>query len=1331
MSRYRRPLDAILPGDIYSAVNDFSASLARTRADVIVTTARKSTCFLDVLRQYGKFNPSCPVVSDRILDTDLEWIRNKKVAIVDDLVISGSTLRALRSRLLSAGAASVEVKAIAVDKEYWREDLIAIGEPVIALEHTRALVLSRRIIEILQTHPRPYNVDWPFFMPDGGRIENTAVLNMTRFRPRDLTTELQADWGVRDFAVDPTPSVVAALDESFGMPVSRIVDLVKLRVMTSKWLDRHRTVMYPIVTLGEMKKSSIAQMFEALVTGAGLSKERTGVMLRSFSTTSSQLRLVQYLLAYRLGRMWCTDLATLTNEPKPWTTSIRQQSYVFPEVLRVEIEQIASSATSTLESIGDWRQIQRCSNISRDNLPLDKGLTDGFELAQAQLTDQFLTMYHRREKKARQLMLRDGVKALDLPANKGTLARLTKGVTVGQLERLLQAYNPAQDAAVIRSVVTDFLDIAVDAGIAVPIIREGSGSAVRAYRHGEDVNFGETQMAAAAEFLRSVYDSSQVTALTKVTVEKLLIIMINFCIAEKIFHPWEDRLGAPGTAGVRYRQMGAVSYVDSVSLFRSREGTPVSKLLLWKGVIANSTGDQKGYSLGQKMLEAPLDPVQRRKIRTTARILGSVLRAKPGNENAGLGDEDLAVLVSCSTPANLMKALAAEVFLSRDDARSLEERIAGVQLQDQRTTSADQAVLLAVRRSNLRKCCVNGLMKWRSTRTGRIQSILVEGRQLLVDPTHVDLWENIIEAIAPGDIAQRDRAVDELTLKLASWLVYAEVAQRLAVAALMKNEILKNSKLSPSQIDSLESAASSELDSISLTLDKLVLPNTEVAARLAEWWIRNEDDIRANDGFLKALPYSVQLLGLCFRGADLLLDEAEARSARSGRTRPITEYTTAVLIRNFDAENSDFPSSVQQAVAFSIRHIKREDGDIRNMPTNHFASGWVILVGGTGAWRLACRLAATLLISGVDPIRFPVGVLQVPLADRIFVSKPQAEFYGKSFERRVSDALEHMGRSGARLSGISVMALAGRFDSASWSREIGTAHTDRGRVDTVRMKGVKRLSLDLQEEWEVAEFDVSVSTRRAVDLVVITILAVETSAVRGLLAGEGTVDPERDATGRRYHVGSFSSGDRRVSVALTQCADANQGAAMAAAVAALNRFQAKFVAVVGIGGGVNPKHRIGDVVIGDQVIFYDNRKVTPRGVDFSGVAHPVSVQVRHLVNEYQSSGSELNQKVRNGGTDYDVYFGGIGTGGAVIADQDSEIRVWLQQFNRKVYIVETETGGVSQFLYEGIGATNGAEVGLLAIRGISDQANVEKDDGHHRLAAENAARVLRDLSRYF
>src|SRR5664279_2143546 len=86
---------------------EFSKHIASLDADYVIFMARKALRLYDLLLLAG--GPPCnrPVLSNHVLDENLQIFANKKIVLVDDTLILGTTLGKATRKLIEAGAASV------------------------------------------------------------------------------------------------------------------------------------------------------------------------------------------------------------------------------------------------------------------------------------------------------------------------------------------------------------------------------------------------------------------------------------------------------------------------------------------------------------------------------------------------------------------------------------------------------------------------------------------------------------------------------------------------------------------------------------------------------------------------------------------------------------------------------------------------------------------------------------------------------------------------------------------------------------------------------------------------------------------------------------------------------------------------------------------------------------------------------------------------------------------------------------------------------------------------------------------------------------------------
>ncbi|WP_117211831.1 hypothetical protein [Allorhizocola rhizosphaerae] len=238
------------------------------------------------------------------------------------------------------------------------------------------------------------------------------------------------------------------------------------------------------------------------------------------------------------------------------------------------------------------------------------------------------------------------------------------------------------------------------------------------------------------------------------------------------------------------------------------------------------------------------------------------------------------------------------------------------------------------------------------------------------------------------------------------------------------------------------------------------------------------------------------------------------------------------------------------------------------------------------------------------------------------------------------------------------------------------------------------------------------------DIGVLTVLSAELRAVVAMLRRRpGFMTRDLPDGGVAYE----AMVDRARAVALQAVEPGRRSAAVA--YAALSRLcSPKVVALVGVAGGVHDDVGLGDVVISDQIIHYEESD--------SGRTTQLSGYILRRVNEFFAAhDNPLYQVSPSTGRTFKVLRGPIGSGEAVIADAASQVRAYLAACNDKTLAIETEAGGVAQAFYERAASDRGV-LGWLSIRGISDLAGVDRDDLFHDIASRHAAETLERIVPY-
>lgn len=247
---------------------------------------------------------------------------------------------------------------------------------------------------------------------------------------------------------------------------------------------------------------------------------------------------------------------------------------------------------------------------------------------------------------------------------------------------------------------------------------------------------------------------------------------------------------------------------------------------------------------------------------------------------------------------------------------------------------------------------------------------------------------------------------------------------------------------------------------------------------------------------------------------------------------------------------------------------------------------------------------------------------------------------------------------------------------------------------------------------------------------VVTILAKEARAV---LTEFGLTEDATTTREQRFYTGNVKVLGAAVNVVATRASGPGQRATMTALGQLRRYYDPAVLVLVGIGGAIHHCVAVDDVVVATRVVYYDLRKETPDGVRRRSDDREAPAWMVNAVNSFFTHHGEPTE-LRVAGSarrtaPFRVFHGLIGSGDAVIADRDSEIRKYLHSHHDKILAVDMESGGLSQFCHE-TSSASGAMPGWVVIRGMSDHADRAKNDDRHDSAARNAAHTLHCMIPY-
>jgi nucleoside phosphorylase len=191
-------------------------------------------------------------------------------------------------------------------------------------------------------------------------------------------------------------------------------------------------------------------------------------------------------------------------------------------------------------------------------------------------------------------------------------------------------------------------------------------------------------------------------------------------------------------------------------------------------------------------------------------------------------------------------------------------------------------------------------------------------------------------------------------------------------------------------------------------------------------------------------------------------------------------------------------------------------------------------------------------------------------------------------------------------------------------------------------------------------------------------------------------------------------------VIVVQLVDMGNADAGIAATRVIQRWKPHNVLMVGIAGGVREKVNLGDVVVSQYAYYYEPGKLTPDGDELRGRQFTSDLMLYARAQHYEAADwkgrieVDRPDSVKPQANLPAVHFGPIACGEKVVADLVELGK--LREQCPKMVAVAMEGAGVAKAVL-----SEAHPPRFLEIRGISDYAGPEKNDGWHKYAANTAA----------
>mgnify|MGYP003302192327 FL=1 len=549
MIHYKRDFFDFFPDQ--SSLKHFCDVINSTNADAFILMAHKAVQLFQVLQDQGYIDGRLKqkiIISSQALDFDCSYLAGKRIVIVDDIVISGTSIASAVNKLLRCGVAEedIDIIALARDKDYQtmafesdtgRNSLYCAD----TLDDAECINLSYLISRAFSFYGTPYNIDFPIYSAIDLRNNKVQLFfNDLLWRTENVTNIDQKAGDVKAYVLFPKQNVLNMLWKRLGVNLSDCAHM-KIRAYVRKYPSgRFECSIVPMCLFHEIEGTDLTKLY------AQYAPRANEICLDQNKLLIAQMRYLEFYIAHQLYLVFI-EATSLSHPHLPTDASLRllfgcNDSVKIRDFLNEEppktdatyylqpSEEIDQEVVKEFLShpIGE----EMVSNIAKAESFDDLALNNWVNQI---ILAPFVWWYDTKEIIARKEMMfpvKHYIK--DYKKIDNVLERLRSGFSLRTIQYLVSEDLSNNES---RLFISLFLDHAIDRGIIVPTIFHNTARnyLCRAFRHGEDLPFGLADECRLAYFLGAlceyipdinVQPSTEPSdnALSEIVFEKMIVL---------------------------------------------------------------------------------------------------------------------------------------------------------------------------------------------------------------------------------------------------------------------------------------------------------------------------------------------------------------------------------------------------------------------------------------------------------------------------------------------------------------------------------------------------------------------------------------------------------------------------------------------------------------------------------------------------------------------------------------------------------------------------------------------------------------------------------------
>ena len=618
-------------------LREFGKFLCREDPDIVILMARKAVCLYELFDYLEIPKPDCEFTSNRILDLDLNYLRGRKVLLVDDTLIVGSTLNEIELKLKSNGI-QYSIAVFCIDKEQIRRDLIQPDYCQVEWSSEEVLSFAKTEVQSFSLIGRPYLVDFP--ISNFILINESSLKKLFNFDGLNVfeTPNIDISSTAYNYTIFLNEKQQNIFLDSYFKNISSIFDIFKVKVYLI--YNNSNEILLRIVPLVLLKPLSFDVIDELFLEFIDQSPDNP-IYHKFIKNHKIKLRFIQHYISIIFGEFFISTISkTLPIFKNLYFKSTETKNllglkigtkfkYLYPNFVKNSIPYMGS--VNEIKTSLENKKILKSINID------EFGILDAFESI-------FENLYIKREIPYRKRKEFDD--------------RLKKGIPFNEIINIFRSKLKFGDNIQERNLLSIGLDYCNDIGISIPVLVNENKSLFRSYRHGELALLNRFNKYLYALFLREFSFRSKKNELGRIKLQKLTVIF--FRIASKMgFVDVTYDKNLKNIINVSYYTRGALLSSKKDYILKSENDLFLSKMIA--DSIIETSGNR--YKIGRDLKYSEYIPKNKKNYISNIKSLASLIGflSNYSNEGEFFSDRILVTLSSTFNPPSLAMALGAEL----------------------------------------------------------------------------------------------------------------------------------------------------------------------------------------------------------------------------------------------------------------------------------------------------------------------------------------------------------------------------------------------------------------------------------------------------------------------------------------------------------------------------------------------------------------------------------------------------------------------------------------------------------------------------------------------